>query len=109
MFDIIFESYIYSIKHKLLTQKQRLGIINQIPKKDKALRYLKYWRPVSLLNTDFKILAKALANRLHKVIAKIINEDQAGYITGRYIGENVRKIYDIMNYTAEQDIEAILA
>ena len=67
--SFIFENYKYSLKHKLLTQEQRVGIINLIPKKDKDLRYLKKW-PLSLHNTDYKILAKALANRLHKVIAK---------------------------------------
>ena len=78
---LVYESYAYSLTHNLLTQEQRLGIINLILKKDKDLRYLKNWRPV--LNTDYKIIAKTLANRLHKVIAKIIDEDQVGYIKGR--------------------------
>ena len=107
--SMVFESYLYSLKHNLLSQDQKLGIINLIPKKDKDLRYLKNWRPVSLLNTDYKILAKVLANRLHKVITKLVDSDQVGYIKDRYIGENIRKIFDILNYTEESDIEAILA
>ena len=107
--NMLYTSYLYSLEHKLLTQEQKLGIINLIPKKDKDLRYLKNWRPVSLLNTDYKILAKTLANRLHKVITKIVNPDQVGYIKKRYIGENVRKIFDILSYTDENEIEAILA
>ena len=62
---MIYDSYLYSLKNNLLTQEQKIGIINLIPKKDKDLRYLKNWRPVSLLNTDYKIIAKVLANRLH--------------------------------------------
>ena len=67
------------------------------------------WRPVTLLNTDYKILAKSLANRLHKIIAKLINTDQVGYIKQRYIGENIRLMFDIMSYTTENELDAILA
>jgi hypothetical protein len=60
---------------------------------------LKNWRPISLLNTDYKILAKLFANRLQKVISSCVSEDQSGYIKGRYIGENIRLILDIIEYT----------
>ena len=56
----------YSFKHESLTQNQKLGILNVLPKKDKDVRYKAYWRPVSLLNTDYKILTKALAMRLQE-------------------------------------------
>ena len=52
-----------------------------------------------MLNTDYKILAKLLANRLQKVIPSLVSEDQSGYIKGRYIGENIRLILDIIEYT----------
>ena len=92
-----------------MSQNQKLGIINLIPKKEKDLRHLKNWRPVTLLNTDYKILAKALANRLHKIIGNLISTDQVGYIKKRYIGENIRLMFDLMSYTNENDIDAILA
>ena len=80
--SMVYASFRYSLENDLLSQEQRLDIINLLPKKDKDLSYLKNWRPVSLLNTDNKIIAKTLANRLYKVIAKFINEDQVGYIKG---------------------------
>ena len=46
--------------------KIRRGILSLIPQKDRDLRYLKSWRPVSLLATDYKILAKALAIKLQE-------------------------------------------
>ena len=67
------------------------------------------WRPVSLLTTDYKILTKALAMRLQKIIGKLINSDQVGYIKNRYIGENIRIIFDIMKYAEEEELEAYLA
>ena len=106
---LLYESYVYSFQNNLLTNEQRIGILNLLPKKDKDLRKLQNWRPVSLLTTDYKILTKALAIRLQKVIPNIIESDQVGYIKNRYIGENVRIIYDILMYSEENDIEAFLA
>jgi len=68
---------------------QRRGIISLIPKKKKDKTILKNLQPISLVNVDHKILTKVLANRLEKVLPKIINPDQTGYVKGRYIGENI--------------------
>lgn len=95
----LFASYDYSFKSGKLSIDQRRGILSLIPKKDKDLRYLKNWRPLSLLNTDYKILTKLLANRMQCALDKIISHDQSGYIKGRYIGENVRLISDIISFT----------
>ena len=46
------------------------------------------------------MLTKLLANRLQKVISEVVNFDQSGYIKGRYIGENIRSIYDVIQYTS---------
>ena len=39
-------------------------------------RQLKNWRPVSLLNVDYKILSKVLTNRLSNYIGKIVPNEQ---------------------------------
>ena len=105
---ILFESYLYSRKTGSLSDGQRRGILSLIPKKDRDLRYLKSWRPVSLLATDYKILAKALANRLQKVIGLLIHPDQVGYIKGRFIGENIRIIEDVMQYTTQNGVAGLI-
>ena len=69
--------------------------------------YLKNWRPISLLNVDYKIASKALALRLKKVLSAVINNTQTGYVEGRFIGENIRLRSDILNFTVDQDIEGI--
>ena len=64
-----------------LSASQKRGILNLIFKKnDKIL--LRNWRPITLLNTDYKILAQILTNRFKKVIPKLIHTDQSGYIKG---------------------------
>ncbi len=49
-----------------------------------------------MLNVDYKILAKLLANRVKKILHKIIGEEQRGFVPGRFIGENIRCIIDII-------------
>ena len=106
--SFLYDSYRYSIQHGELSDSQRRGLLSLIPKVGKDLRYLKSWRPVTLLATDYKILAKALATRLQKVISDLVNNDQVGYIKGRYIGENVRIIEDMMIYTSKNKISGFM-
>ena len=44
-----------------LSISQRRGVITLIPKADSDLLDLQNWRPITLLNTDYKIASKALA------------------------------------------------
>ena len=81
-----------------LSVSQRRGIITLIPKADGDLKELSNWRPISLLNIDYKILTKGLAKRTAKHLPKLINSDQTGFVKGRYIGQNIRLLSDIMEY-----------
>ena len=76
----------------LLSITQRRGLITLIPKKNKPTNLLKNWRPITLLNCDYKIATKSIASRIRKVLPKIINNDQIGFLKGRFIGENIRLI-----------------
>ena len=86
-----------------LSISQRQGIISLIPKKNKNPLLLKNWRPVSLLNTDYKIATKCIARRLEKVLPLLIERDQTGYIKGRFIGENIRLITDIIEQNENKE------
>ena len=69
---------------------------------------IKNWRPISLINVDAKIASKVLALRMQKVLASIINYDQTAYVRGRYIGESIRLVSDILEFTEENSIGGIL-
>ena len=77
-------------------------------KKGKDKRFLQNWRPISLINVDAKIASKSLALRVRKVLNSLIHSDQTAYLKDRYIDESVRLISDILEYTYDNDIEAIL-
>ena len=91
-----------------LSVTQRRGIIKLIPKKDAEPYLIKNWRPISLLNCDYKIAAKAIANRFKHVLPNLIDSDQTGFLKGRFIGENIRLIDGIIKYAAAKNIPGLL-
>ena len=93
-------SFHFAFQTGSLSISQRRGVIALIPKKDKDKSLLENLRPISLLNLDYKILTKIIsAKRIEKVWPKIINPNQTGYVKGRFIGENIRVIQDVMSLT----------
>ena len=98
----------YGFEIGQLSVSQRRGIIKLIPKKSEELYYIRNWRPLTLLNCDYKIAAKAIVNRLKAHLSKLINNDQSGFIKGRFIGENIRLIDSLINYAATKNIPGLL-
>ena len=95
-------------KEKGLTASQKQAVITLIAKPGKDVRQLKALRPISLLNVDYKILSKILATRLNKVLPSLIGEEQSAFVRGRYIGEPIRLISDIITYSEQQNKSGIL-
>ena len=65
------------------------------------------WRPITLLNVDYKILAKCIAKRIEPFLPKLIQSDQTGFMKDRFIGQNVRLLNDLMEYTDVKEISGI--
>ena len=97
----------YSFAVGLLPESQRESIIRLIHKRDDR-RYLKNWRPISLLNADYKLCAKVLAERLRKLLSQIIHTNQSCSVPGRKIISNLILIRDMFDYISDKNCPAIL-
>lgn len=64
-----------------------------ISKKDKDPLFSESYRPISLLPTDVKILAKVLVNPLNKVITHIIHPNQARFMPNKSTAIDIRRVY----------------
>jgi len=104
--DMLIDSYNYSFENGHLSLSQRNGIITLLPKKDKDLMEIKNYRPISLLTVDYKIIAKTMANRLKACIGNLIHFDQSGFLKGRNIGNNIRLLLDIIDFTEHNNLPA---
>jgi len=59
---------------------------------------LKNWRPIPLLNVDYKICSQAISVCLSKVLQFILNADQTCSVPGRKISSNLHALRDILDY-----------
>ena len=69
---------------------------------------IRNWRPLTVLNCDYKIIAKILSTRLKIVLPKIIHSDQKGFVSGRNISHANRLIQDIIHYVDSEDEEGVI-
>lgn len=105
---LVVDSINYGYVTGCLSPEQSCSVITLIPKPGKDPSLLKNYRPISLLNTDYKIGAKAVAARMKLVIDNLIGPNQTAFLKGRFIGENVRFVLDIINHTSDFNIPGFL-
>ena len=95
----LYRAFISSLLKNQKLPSHREGIITLIPKQNKPAHFLNSWRPITLLNVDYKIVSAAISSRLQSVMNSLISSTQTAYISGRYIGENTRLIFDLIAHT----------
>ena len=106
--DILFEAYKYCLLMGRMSITQRQGIITLIPKRNRDLLWVQSYRPIVLLNTDYKILSKVTATRIKHVLEDIIDTDQNGFLKGRNISNNLQILLDVMEWADMQQIPGLL-
>ena len=84
------------------------GLITLIYKEKGDIRELKNWRPITLLNTDYKLYSKAIADRLRIVTGDVVDLDQGCGLEGRTIHDQLYFIRDFMDYYKETKQTALL-
>ena len=77
---------------------QKRGSVTLIPKGQKDKRELGNWRPITLLNTVYKLISSILAKKIKKVLPRIIGKEQKGFGDGRNISDAIRGVYDTIDY-----------
>ena len=90
-----------------LASSQYEGLLRLIYKKDDR-RLPKNWRPISLLNTDYKLASKVITERLKKVMSSIVHQDQTCGVVGRSIFSNLHLIRDALDMINKTNEPAIL-
>ena len=91
----------------LMSRSQRRGIITLSFKKGDRLDP-RNWRPITLLNVDYKIASHSISARLLKVLDSLVARDQSCCVPGRFIGENVAFIRDVVDYCSLSSTPAAL-
>jgi hypothetical protein len=105
---LVMDSFSYSYENENMSISQKQSIITLLPQKNNDIRFLKNWRSISLLNTNYKIMTKCIVTRLKNNLIKIINKNQSGFIKGRYIGDNIRSLLEVIDLAEEENLSCIV-
>ena len=97
--DLLLASFNFSFQVGHLTLSQSTGMICLHHKgKGQPREKISNWRPISLTNADYKLIAKVLALRMNSCLSKCISPDQYAFIKGRQIADLLREMDDVVEY-----------
>ena len=92
------EAFLSPVAHPQLSVAMRLGIIALLYKGGGAPRDdVASFRPITLLNADYKIVAKAVALRIGAALDSVVDHTQTAFVPGRWIGDNILFHLDLLD------------
>lgn len=98
-------NYILQVKSNLASWNEAKNVL--IPKPYKDQKYVESYRPISLLNFDYIILASILGARLNRVIGTLICHERTGFITNHEMKDNIRKVLNILDMAKNKNVSLI--
>jgi len=105
---IILDAWLHSCKKGSTSNSQKQAVISLLEKKGKDRTIIENLRPISLSNCDIKICTKAIALRTNKILGKLINITQTGYVPGRQVTDNIRLLEEVIERANEIKEKAYL-
>ena len=105
--DSLVQVYNERFRLGILADSQREGLLRLIHKKDER-NLTKNWRPISLLNTDYKLASKVITERLKSVMSSIVHQDQTCSVPGRSIFSNLQLVRDVLDMIDKTNETGIL-
>lgn len=88
----LFKVCLESVEQGALPPTLIQGLTSLIPKPKKDHLFIDNWRPISLLNTDYKVFASVRAKRLKIFLDPVVDETQSGFMRKRHISSNIRLV-----------------
>ena len=97
---ILCEIYNNIFLRKTLTSSQKHAYVKLLPKAGPS-KDITNWRPVSLLNVDYKILAKILANRITPLLDDYISPNQQCGLPNRQMTNIHQNLLAVLEYAKD--------
>lgn len=105
---ILVNAWNYSLDTGQLPPSHKTSYLRLIPKSGKDSRVIANLRPITLSNTDHKLITKTYARKLTDLVAGSIGTEQTAYIPGRLINDNVRAMLSTIDLANEENVDGVL-
>jgi len=105
---IMLDSFNWTLEKAEAPPSWKEALISVIPKEGKNKENCESYRPISILNVDYKLFTSILSKRMERYLPELIDEDQTGFIKGRQTQDNIRRTIHIIDQIDNQHLEAAL-
>lgn len=96
------------IKRKILNKSARESITSLMPKPKVDALSIKAWRPLLMLNNDYKLYAKVIVKRMEHTAKYLIPLEQKGFMKGRKISDNLLNLISVAHFCDTNQLDSIL-
>lgn len=104
----LLKTFNWVLENKNIPPSWREAMISVIPKEGKDKLDCGNYRPVSLLNNDYKLFTSILSKRIELILPVLIHKDQTGFVRQRQTQDNIRKTLHVMRQITQQKLETLI-
>jgi len=108
LIPLLHKTFNWILKGGAIPDSWREAIISVIAKEGKDKTNCSNYRPISVLNIDYRLFTAILARRFENILPDIISLDQTGFIKNRQTQDNIRRTLHIMQHINDKKIEALI-
>uniref|UniRef100_A0A3B3B8H2 Reverse transcriptase domain-containing protein n=1 Tax=Oryzias melastigma TaxID=30732 RepID=A0A3B3B8H2_ORYME len=105
---LLVKTFNWVLKEGEIPSSWKEACISMIPKEGKDKMECSSYRPISILNQDYRLFTSILARRIEEILPDIISLDQTGFIKNRQTQDNIRRTLHVLHQIHKNQEKALM-